>query len=165
MKEGPEQLVCFQVLVFSHYCCSARIFFLTTRIPIQPFQADMTIFMDACTQGWGAHLVDSQISGTWSHADLRLHINCLWLKAHSWLCVRDSSARGPPGHDCCGQHHSSVLYQQAMGERSYSLLHLVVDLFLWLHPQDLAIQARHILGCLNVIANCLYRPSQVITTE
>ena len=38
--------------------------FLTTRITIQPFQAGFTIFMDVSTQGWGAHMGDSRISGT-----------------------------------------------------------------------------------------------------
>ena len=49
--------------------------FLTSGIPIRTFQADFTIFTDAFTQGWGAHMGDSQISGIWTHTDRRLHIN------------------------------------------------------------------------------------------
>ena len=45
------------------------------------FQADFTIFTDASTQGWGAHMGDSQISGIWTLTDRKLHINCLELKA------------------------------------------------------------------------------------
>ena len=52
--------------------------FLTSGIPIHTFQADFTIFTDASTLGWGAHIGDSQISGIWAHTD---HINCLELKA------------------------------------------------------------------------------------
>ena len=33
--------------------------FLTSGIPIQHFQAEFTIFTDASTQGWGAHMGDS----------------------------------------------------------------------------------------------------------
>ena len=55
--------------------------FLTSGIPIRTFQADFTIFTDASTQGWGAHMGDSQISGTWTRTDRKLHINCLELKA------------------------------------------------------------------------------------
>ena len=55
--------------------------FLTSGIPICTFQADFTIFTDASTQGWGAHMGDSQISGTWTRTDRKLHINCLELKA------------------------------------------------------------------------------------
>ena len=39
------------------------------------------IFMDASTQGWGAHMGDSQILGTWTRTDRKLHINCLEHKA------------------------------------------------------------------------------------
>ena len=55
--------------------------FLTSGILIQPFQAEFTIFTGAFTQGWGAHMGDSQISGTWTHLDRQLNINCLELKA------------------------------------------------------------------------------------
>ena len=53
--------------------------FLTSGIPLCMFQAEFTIFTDASTQGWGAHMGDSQISGTWTHTDCKLHINCLEL--------------------------------------------------------------------------------------
>ena len=39
--------------------------FLTSGIPIWPFQAEFTIFTDASTHGWGAHMGDSQILGVW----------------------------------------------------------------------------------------------------
>ena len=55
--------------------------FLTSGIPIRTFQADFTFFTDASMQGWGTHMEDSQISGTWTRTDRRLHINCLELKA------------------------------------------------------------------------------------
>ena len=55
--------------------------FLTSGIPICPFQADYTIFTDASNQGWGAHMGDSKISGTWTLIDRKLHISCLELKA------------------------------------------------------------------------------------
>ena len=55
--------------------------FLTSGIPIRTFQADFMIFTDASTQGWGTHMGDSQISGTWTRTDRKLHIICLELKA------------------------------------------------------------------------------------
>ena len=66
--------------------------FLTSGIPIRPFQAEFTIFTDAFTQGWCAHMGDSQIEGTWTSLDRELHINCLELKAvgatlHQWASV------------------------------------------------------------------------------
>ena len=55
--------------------------FLTSGIPIRLFQAEITIFTGASTHGWGAHMGDSQISGTWTPLDRELHISCLELKA------------------------------------------------------------------------------------
>ena len=55
--------------------------FLTSGIPICPFQADYTIFTDASSQGWGAHMGDSKVSGFWTRIDRKLHIICLELKA------------------------------------------------------------------------------------
>ena len=80
--------------------------FLTSGIPICTFQADFTIFTDASTQGWGAHVGDSQISGTWTRTDRKLHIICPELKA---VCPKayGSSAPGPPGYNCYGQFDSS----------------------------------------------------------
>ena len=57
--------------------------FLTSGI--RPFQADYTILTDASSQGWGAHMGDSKISGIWTCIDRKLHINCLELKAVTWL--------------------------------------------------------------------------------
>ena len=51
------------------------------------------------------------------------------------------------------------------GTHSNTPLWLVVDLFLWLQTQDIAILARHIPGCLNVIADHISRPNQPIATE
>ena len=48
--------------------------FLTSVIPIWPFQANFTIFTDASTQDWGPHMGDAQISGVWAHSELKLHI-------------------------------------------------------------------------------------------
>ena len=51
------------------------------------------------------------------------------------------------------------------GTRSPTLLRLTVDLFLWLEAQNITVRARHIPGCLNVIADHLSRPNQPIPTE
>ena len=70
--------------------------FLTTGIPIRPFQADITIFLDASTQGWGAHMGDSQILGTWAPTGRRLYINCLELKVVMLLLHHEA----PVLHGC-----------------------------------------------------------------
>ena len=51
------------------------------------------------------------------------------------------------------------------GTHSPTLLRLTVELLLWLEAQNIIVKARHIPGCLNVIADHLSRPNQPISTE
>ena len=140
--------------------------FLTSGIPIPPFQADYTIFTDASSQGWGAHMGDSKISGTWTLIDRKLHINCLELKAVT--CALQHWAPLLQGHQVMIATANSTVVSyinKQGGTRSTSLLRLTVELFLWLESQDIIVRARHIPGCLNVIADHLSRPNQPIPTE
>ena len=78
------------------------------------------------------------------------------------------SITGPSCFDCYRQYHccSFVTYiNKQGGTQSHLLLRLVVDLFLWLQTQDITVRARHILGCLNTIADRLSRPNQPIMAE
>ena len=140
--------------------------FLTSGIPIRPFQADYTIFTDASGQGWGAHMGDSKISGIWTRIDRKLHVNCLGLKAVT--CALQHWAPLLQGHQVMIATDNSTVVSyinKQGGTRSTSLLRLTVELFLWLESQDIIVWARHIPGCLNVIADHLSRPNQPIPTE
>ena len=87
--------------------------FLTSGIPLRTFQAKFTIFTDASTQGWGAHMGDSQISGTWTHADGKLHINCLELKAifHA-LTFYSTQPNRPRASPAISKHVGQVPYSR-----------------------------------------------------
>ena len=140
--------------------------FLTSGIPIRPFQADYTIFTDASNLGWGVHMGDSKISGTWTLIDRKLHINCLELKAVT--CALQHWAPLLQGHQVMVATDNSTVVSyinKQGGTRSTPLLRLTVELFLWLESQDIIVRARHIPGCLNVIADHLSRPNQPIPTE
>ena len=140
--------------------------FVTSGIPIWPFQAKFTIFTDASTQGWGAHMGDSQIAGVWTRSERELHINVLELSVvilalHHWVTILQ-------GHHVliATDNTTVVAYLNKQGwTHSHLLLQLLVDLFLWLQTQDITLRARHIPGFLNVIADRLSRPNQPIMTE
>ena len=51
------------------------------------------------------------------------------------------------------------------GTQSHTLLRLVVELFMWLQAQNIVVRARHIPGCLNMIADHLSRPNLPIPTK
>ena len=75
-----------------------------------------------------------------------------------------SSASGPPGYDRHGQFDSSFIYQQA-GRDSLPHLATLNCRSFPLESQSIIVRARHIPGCLNVIADRLSRPNQPIPTE
>ena len=116
--------------------------------------------------GMGCPHGDSQISGTWTRMDRRLHINCLELKAivsalKHWAPVLQ-------GHQVMVATDNSTVVSyinKQGGTRSPTLLCLTVELLLWLEAQNIIVQARHIPGCLNMIADHLSRLNQPISTE
>ena len=140
--------------------------FLTSGIPICPFQGDLKIFTDASRQGWGAHMGDSKISGTWTLTDRKLHINCLEFKAVT-LALQHWAPLLQGRQVMVATDNSTVVsyINKQGGTRSPTLLRLAVNLFLWLESQGIIVRARHIPGCLNVIADHLSRPNQPIPTE
>ena len=107
---------------------------------------------------------DSQISGTWTHADRKLHISCLELNAviHAlwhWAQVLQGNQVM-----IATDNLTVVSYINKRGTHSPTLLRLTVEL-LWLEAQNIIVRARHIPGCLNVIADHLSRPNQPIPTK
>ena len=83
---------------------------------------------------------DSQISGTWTLQDFELHINCLELKAvgaalHHWAPVLQ-------GHQVSIATDNSTVVSyinKQGGTHSHTLLHLVVELFMWLQAHDVVV--------------------------
>ena len=59
--------------------------------------------------------------------------------------------------------NTTVMYKQ--GHMVLLTTSTTVDLFLWQHSQDIVLWARHIPGCLNVIADHLSRPFQSINIK
>ena len=104
------------------------------------------------TQGCCAHMEDSRIAGVWTpfrtpapHQRTGAHVSDI----------------GTPSLGCSitGPDNTTVVaYINKQGwTHSHPVLRLVVDLFLWLHAQDITLRARHIPGCLNVVADRLSR--------
>ena len=107
---------------------------------------------------------DSQILGTWTRLDRQLHNNCLELNAviaalHHLVSVLQVH------HILFATDNMTVVSFNKQGWTHSLTLLLVVDLFMWLQAQDIVLRARHIPGCLNVIADCLSRPNQPVSTE
>ena len=134
-------------------------------LPVNPPEPDIRLFTDACTTGWGAHVGDQVMQGTWSPEERRLHINVLELRAVR-MALQGISLH-PQLHVLVSTDNSSVVayINRQGGTRSHSLWEEARTLFTWLHREQVHIRAIHIPGRLNVIADMLSRAGQVLPTE
>ena len=66
---------------------------------------------------------------------------------------------------CDGQLNSGSLHQQTGGYHSAEMCALLWKIMTWCHHYHITLKARHIPGCLNVMADLLSRSNQVQSTE
>lgn len=137
-------------------------------VPLKPPQVSHTVFVDASTQGWGAH-VEPQgglCHGVWSHDQSLLHINILEMKAvflalkHFQRILRNSTVM------IASDNASVVAYiQKEGGTRSPSLCMEVWETLRWCLDQGITLRVRHIPGKTNILADRLSRMNKAISTE
>ena len=107
----------------------------------------------ASNEGWGAHLVQSSTKGLWSDREKRLHINVLELKAVS-LALR--SFKDQCQNQTVATDNSTVVayINKQGGTHSAEMCTLLWKFMTWCHHYHITLKARHIPGCLNVMASC-----------
>ena len=134
--------------------------------PLHPVKHALQIFTDASKEGWGAHLNERTARGSWSLPESKLHINYLELKA-VFLALKEFQ-------DLCANkivlvatdNTTVVAYiNKEGGMRSGPLCALLWRILTWCSQRQVTLQARHIPGHLNVIADKLSRLGQTIQTE
>ena len=138
---------------------------LTVGVPLERFQADLSLFTDASTEGWGAHLEGQEVSGLW-RAEKGLHINLLEMKAVS-LAVKHFATTLKDKHLLVATDNTTVIayINHQGGTRSWSLMEETQLLFNLTQSLNIKIRARHIPGRLNVLADRLSRKNQILPTE
>ena len=132
---------------------------------LHPKDHSIQLFTDASNEGWGAHLDQSFTKGLWSDREKRLHINVLELKGG---LPGPSRLQGPVPEpnsaSCDGQLNSGSLHQQTR-RNSAEMCAPLWKMMTWCHHYHITLKARHIPGCLNVMADLLSRSNQVQSTE
>ena len=123
------------------------------------------LFTDASNEGWGAHLDQNSTKGLWSDREKRLHINVLELKAVS-LALRDFKNQCQNQTVLVATDNSTVVayINKQGGTHSAEMCALLWKIMTWCHHYHITLKARHIPGCLNVMAD-LSRSNQVQSTE
>ena len=117
-------------------------------------------------EGWGAHLDQNSTKGLWSDWEKRLHINVLELKAVS-LALRDFKDQCQNQTVLVATDNSTVVayINKQGGTHSAEMCALLWKIMTWCHHYHITLKARHIPGCLNVMADLLSRSNQVQSTE
>ena len=127
---------------------------------------DLHLYSDASSSGWGAHLLDQNVSEVWSDQEKLLHINLLEMKA-LFLGLQAFQ------EDVIG-HHVTAMCDNSMvvayvnkqgGTVSRALCLLTSRLLRWTESFDVHLDARYLPGESNVLADLLSRRGQVVGTE
>ena len=127
---------------------------------------DLHLYSDASSSGWGAHLLDQNVSRVWSDQEKLLHINLLEMKA---LFLGLQAFR----EDVIGHHVTAMCDNSTVvayinkqgGTVSWALCLLTSRLLRWTESFDVHLDARYLPGKSNVLADLLSRRGQVVGTE
>ena len=127
---------------------------------------DLHLYSDASSSGWGAHLLDQNVSGVWSAQEKLLHINLLEMKA--LFLALQAFQEIVSGHHVTAMCDNStvVAYVNKQGGTVSRPLCLLTSLLLrWAESFDVHLEARYLPGESNVLADLLSRRGQVVGTE
>lgn len=135
--------------------------------PIWPPDPTITILTDASMEGWGAHCNEWTLQGTWSLEEQRCHINFLEMK--TVLLVLQHWAHRLQGQRLLLRSDNTTTVQyinRQGGTVSPRLCLLTLDIWNLLLDHDMWMQAAHIAGKDNVIADSLSRGKGIpLSTE
>ena len=133
---------------------------------LHPKDHSIQLFTDASNKGWGAHLEQSSTPGLWSPQEKGLHIKVLELKA-VFLALRHFKDQCQDQTVLVATDNSTVgaYINKQGGTHSAEMGALLWRIMTWCHHSHITLKARHIPGCLNVMADLLSRSNQVQSTE
>ena len=128
----------------------------------RPSSQSIQLFTDASNEGWGAHLNQCSTKGLWSEGEKRLHINVLELKAVS-LALRSFKDQCLNQTVLVATDNSTVVayINKQGGTHSAEMCALLWKIMTWCHRSHITLKARHIPGCLNVMANQVQSTSSI----
>ena len=127
---------------------------------------DLHLYSDASSSGWGAHLLDQNVSGLWSDQEKLLHINLLEMKAlFLGLHAFQEDVAGHHVTAMCDNSTVVAYVNKQGGTVSRSLCLLTSRLLRWTESFNVHLDARYLPGESNVLADVLSHRGQVVGTE
>ena len=116
---------------------------------------DLHLYSDASSSGWGAHLLDQNVSGVWSAQEKLLHINLLEMKA--LFLALQAFQEDVAGHlvtAMCDNSTVVAYVNKQGGTVSRPLCLLTSRLLRWTESFDVHLEARYLPGESNVPGRC-----------
>lgn len=127
---------------------------------------DLCLYTDASSEGWGASVLHQSTSGTWSIQERSLHINLLELRAiRLGLLHFKDMFRGKTVAIFSDNATALAYINKQGGTRSSSLNYEAQTILRWTEQYAVTIITQFVKGSSNVLADCLSRRSQIISTE
>ena len=127
---------------------------------------DLHLYSDASSSGWGAHLLDQNVSGVWSDQEKLLHINLIEMKAlFLGLQAFQEDVSGRHVTAMCDNSTVVAYVNKQGGTVSRALCLLTTRLLRWTESFDVHLDARYLPGENNVLADVLSRRGQVVGAE
>jgi len=139
---------------------------LLEGVPLHPLTPSLVVYTDASLEGWGAHCGMDTAQGKWTAEESLLNINTLELKA-VFLALRAFS-QTLTGHvvQVATDNTTVVAYiNKQGGTKSWDLCALLWLIMVYCRQRTISLSARHIPGCINVLADQLSRRGQALHTE
>ena len=139
---------------------------LNVWVPVRPPQPNVIVHTDASTPGWGASCDDWTLRGCWEAKEQALHINVLEMKAVE-LTILSRATYLTGAVVCFRIDNLSVVYylNKQGGTRSAALLQVTERVLRLAEKHRITIQAVHIKGELNVLADMLSRQHVLLKNE
>lgn len=122
--------------------------------PLSASDPDLVIFSDASRSGWGAYCGSSTVNGHWTASDRDRHINELELLAAFYSLKILTQKVSRLSVRLMLDNSTAVHYiNNSGGTRSGRLNAIAADIVLWCEQHFISIQAVHLPGILNIIAD------------
>ena len=129
--------------------------------PMSVRDPDLVIFSDASLSGWGASLNDASARGPWAGQDRFRHINELELMAALFALKSFTHMASRVSVRLMMDNATAVHYvNNAGGSRSQRLCQISAEIVAWCEQRSISINAEHLPGTQNVVADRLSRAGQ-----
>jgi mRNA-degrading endonuclease HigB of HigAB toxin-antitoxin module len=131
--------------------------FLMGRV-LQTFKSDMELTTDSSMTGWGAHLGNQVVQGTWSKTMSLEHINFLELEA-VYLALKHFLPELKSKQILIRSDNMTVIHylNKQGGTKSEKLCNLTRKIWLLAIQSQIILRAAHLKGELNYLADSLSR--------